>query len=63
MIYGMRTYQLAVGKLAEYPDVAKTRILPSVAEYGLKPSAFLHPEVGQQNEVVHLWAYKDLNER
>jgi len=38
-------------------------ILPSVAEYGLKPSAFSHTEVGQLNEVVHLWAYKDLNQR
>ncbi len=60
MIYELRTYQLAFGRLAEYLDVAKAMILPAVAEYGLKPSGFWHTEVGQLNEVVHLWAYKDL---
>lgn len=57
MIYEMRTYQLAFGKLAEYPDVVKTSTLPSIAEYGLKPRAFSHTEVCQQNEMAHLWAY------
>jgi len=49
--------------MPEYPEVAKTMILPAIAEYGLKPSGFWYTEVGQLNEVVHLWAYKDLNER
>ena len=63
MIYELRTYQLAVGGLPEYLEVARTMILPGVAEYGLKPVGFWYSEIGQLNEVVHLWAYNDLNER
>ena len=63
MIYELRTYQLAVGGLPEYLEVARTKILPGVAEYGLKPVGFWYTEVGQLNEVVHLWAYHDLNDR
>jgi hypothetical protein len=63
MIYELRTYQLAVGGLPVYLEVARTKILPGVAEYGLKPVGFWSSEIGQLNEVVHLWAYNDLNER
>lgn len=63
MIYELRTYQLAVGALPEYLEVARTMILPGVAEYGLKPVGFWYSEIGQLNEVVHLWAYTDLNDR
>lgn len=63
MIYELRTYQLAFGGLPEYLEVAKTMILPGVAEHGLKPVGFWYTEVGQLNEVCHLWAYQDLNER
>lgn len=63
MVYELRTYQLAVGRLPEYLEVARAIILPGVAEYGLKPLGFWYTEVGQLNEVVHLWAYADLNER
>ena len=63
MIYEMRTYQLAFGGLPEYLEAAESMIIPSVAEFGLKPSGFWYTEIGQLNEVVHLWAYEDLNER
>lgn len=63
MIYELRTYQLAFGGLPEYLEVAKTMILPGVAEHGLEPLGFWSSEIGQLNEVVHLWAYADLNER
>ncbi len=63
MIYELRTYQLAFGGLAEYLEVAQSLILPGVAEHGLKPVGFWYTEAGQLNEVVHLWAYADLNER
>jgi hypothetical protein len=33
MIYELRTYQLAVGGLAEYLEVAQSMILPGVAEW------------------------------
>lgn len=63
MIYELRTYQLAFGGLSDYLEVAKTMILPGVAEYGLKPVGFWSTEIGQLNEVCHLWAYEDLNDR
>jgi hypothetical protein len=63
MIYELRTYQLAVGGLPTYLEIARTKILPGVSEYGLKPVGFWYSEIGQLNEVVHLWAYNDLNER
>jgi len=54
MIYELRTYQLAVGGLAEYLEVARSMILPGVAEYGLKPVGFWYSEAGDLNQVVHL---------
>ena len=63
MIYELRTYQLVVAGLPEYLEIAKTKILPALAEHGLKPVGFWYTEVGTLNEVVHLWAYADLNER
>jgi hypothetical protein len=63
MIYELRTYQLVVGGLPDYLEVARTKILPGVAEHGLKPVGFWYTDIGPLNEVVHLWAYKDLNER
>lgn len=63
MIYELRTYQLVVGGLPDYLEVARTKILPAIADYGLKPLGFWYTEAGQLNEVVHLWAYTDLNER
>jgi hypothetical protein len=63
MIYELRTYQLVVGGLSDYLEVARTKILPGVAEYGLKPVGFWYTEAGDLNQVVHLWAYNDLNER
>jgi hypothetical protein len=63
MIYELRTYQLAVGGLPTYLEFARTKILPGMAEHGLKPVGFWFSEIGQLHEVVHLWAYNDLNER
>ncbi len=63
MIYELRSYQLVVGGLPEYLDLARTKILPCIAEHGIKPVGFWTTSIGTLNEVVHLWAYKDLNER
>ncbi len=34
MIYELRTYQLLVGKLPEYLQTVKTKMLPVLAEHG-----------------------------
>jgi hypothetical protein len=63
MIYELRTYQLKVGALPQYLEIAKTRLLPILAEYGIKPVGFWYTEIGTLNELVHLWAYTDLTDR
>ncbi len=63
MIYELRTYQLAFGALPDYLETAKSKLLPVIAEHGLKPVGFWYTEIGTLNEVVHLWAFSDLNER
>ena len=63
MIYELRTYQLAVGGMADYLDLIRTKLLPLLAEHGIKPVGFWTTDIGTLNEVVHLWAFNDLNER
>jgi len=63
MIYELRTYQLRMGALAEYLALAENKLIPTLAEHGIKPVGFWYTEIGPLNEVVHLWAYGDLNER
>jgi len=63
MIYELRTYQLKMGALAEYLALAENKLIPALAEHGIKPVGFWYTEIGPLNEVVHLWAYGDLNER
>ncbi len=63
MIYELRTYQLVFGGIPKYLDLVKNRLLPILAEHGLKPVGFWTSEIGPLNEVVHLWAFPDLNER
>jgi hypothetical protein len=40
MIYELRTYQLVFGGLPKYLEIAKTKLLPIIAEHGLKPAGF-----------------------
>ncbi len=63
MVYELRTYQLKVGALPGYLEIAKTRLLPILSEFGLKPVGFWYTEIGALNELVHLWGYTDLNDR
>jgi hypothetical protein len=63
MVYELRTYQLRMGALPAYLELAETKLLPALAEHGIKPVGFWYTEIGTLNEVVHLWAYADLNER
>jgi len=63
MIYELRTYQLKMGGIPQYLAIAEKRLLPVLSEHGLKPVGFWTTDIGTLNEVVHLWAYQDLNER
>jgi hypothetical protein len=61
MIYEMRTYDL---KPRALPEVLKrwTDALPKRLE--LSPlAAFWYTEIGPLNQIIHVWPYKDLEER
>ena len=63
MIYELRTYQLVLGGVPEYLKITREELLPILAEHGLKPVGYWSTAIGPLNELVHLWAFNDLNER
>lgn len=61
MIYEIRTYGIAMGSLAE----VERRFAEGYAhrrKYS-ELTAFWHTEIGPLNEIIHVWAYRDLAER
>src|SRR5262249_26736333 len=60
-IYEPRWYRAQVGKLTEWLNLAKA-VLPSREKYS-RNVCYWQTEAGQLNEAVHLWVYRDLNER
>ncbi len=60
-LYELRTYRTAVGRAGEWLGHFKAA-LPARAKYS-KIVGLWQAEMGQLNEVVHLWVYRDLNER
>ncbi|OLC17890.1 MAG: NIPSNAP family protein [Candidatus Rokubacteria bacterium 13_1_40CM_69_27] len=60
-IYELRTYRTIPGKVAEWLGHFKA-IMPVREKYS-KNVGLWQTEMGQLNEAVHLWAYRDLNER
>jgi hypothetical protein len=61
VIYEIRTYRVKVGSL---PEVEKR--FGEAYEYRKKISplaAFWHTEIGPLNQIIHVWGYKDLEER
>ena len=63
MIYELRTYTLKQGTL---PDVVKAASTVSLDirkdNYG-KLEGYWQTEIGPLNQVMHLWSYRDLNQR
>lgn len=60
-VYELRTYRTIPGKAAEWLSHFKA-IMPIREKYSKNVGVF-QTEISQLNEVVHLWAYRDLNER
>lgn len=60
-IYELRTYRTQVGKAGEWLGHFKA-IMPVREKYS-KNVGLWQTEVAQLNEVVHLWAYRDFNDR
>src|SRR5215471_11131597 len=60
-VYELRTYRMPVGRAGEWLGHFKA-IMPTREKYS-KNVGVWQTEMGQLNEVVHLWAYNDLNDR
>jgi hypothetical protein len=60
-IYELRWYRAHVGKAAEWLEMFKA-VLPTRDKYTRRVGLW-QSESGQLNEVVHMWVYKDLNDR
>ena len=61
MIHEFRTYDLSPGSLPQYYQNTEP-MMEKRLEYSPLVGYF-HTEVGPLNRVLHIWEYKDLNER
>ena len=62
MIYEMRTYQLKVGTVRQYVKQFEEKGLPIVSRYCTLVGYWM-VESGLLNRVVHVWSFKDLEDR
>ena len=60
-IYELRWYRAHVGRAGEWLELFKA-VLPTRDKYTRRVGLW-QTESGQLNEVVHMWVYKDLNDR
>src|SRR6266540_2580241 len=63
MIYELRTYTLVPGKQAEYLKLSGDVGRKARGDKYGKLEGHWFTEFGTLNQVVHLWAYHDLNDR
>ncbi len=64
MIVDHRTYNLRPGKLNDYLKLYETEGLPLQMKYlGHCVGWYASNDIGPLNQIVHMWAYKDLNDR
>ncbi len=61
MIHEVRTYTLRTGAVAEFEDRFTKR--KPLREKHSKLGAFWHTDFGPLNQVIHVWAYEDLQHR
>jgi hypothetical protein len=62
MVYEMRVYTLQPGKTAAFQELIEKEALPIISKYS-KLVGWWSTEIGALNEVVHIWAYEDMNHR
>lgn len=63
MFLDHRTYTVKPGKLKAFVDHYEKLGLPLQREHLGEPFGYFTTEVGNVNQVVHMWLYKDLNDR
>jgi hypothetical protein len=63
MIVEERIYTLHAGKVADYLRLYEAEGLPVQREYLPHLVGYYWTEFGPLNQVIHLWAYRDLEDR
>lgn len=59
MIYDFRMYTLKPGATPEYMAAVEEIALPIRKKYGVKLAGWYYSEIGELNQVVHIWAFDD----
>ena len=59
MIYDVRTYEIAPGRVPDYMKNVKEIAIPIRQDYGVKLGGWYYSDIGPLNQVVHIWAYED----
>ena len=63
MIYDFRVYTLRPGATPDYMAAVKEVALPIREKYGIKLAGWYYSDVGDLNQVVHIWGYDSLDDR
>jgi hypothetical protein len=62
MYFEMRTYTIRPGKVKDYLKHFKEVGLPIISRYA-KLVGYWYTEIGELNQLVHIWAYESLDDR
>ena len=63
MIYEMRTYRMKVGTVPAYLKLVEQEGIAVQKSHLGHLVGYFFSEIGALNEIVHIWAYADLNDR
>lgn len=62
MIFEMRTYTVKIGQLNNYINHFEEVGMPIISKYATL-IGYWQTEVGELNQVIHIWSYSDYNQR
>lgn len=64
MIIDHRTYNIKPGRLSEYLKMDEEEAFPLQRKYlGHCVGWYVSNDIGPLNQIVHMWAFEDLNDR
>ena len=58
-IYDFRMYTLKPGATPDYMAAVRELALPIRKRYGVKLAGWYYSDVGELNQVVHIWCFQD----
>ena len=58
-IYELRTYAVAVGKMAEVVEIYKSAGWPALSKHPNKLVGYFTGDIGAINQLIHLWKFDD----